>query len=115
MVWDTTTVGFGCRGRLRHVHYLVRYRINGTQRFLSIGKHGSPWTPDTARREAIRLLGIVASGADPATAKIEAKQKSAETLGAEITHYLERKRSTLKPRTYVEVVHHLLQHAKPLH
>jgi len=114
MLWDRTLVGFGVRRQRRSAFYLIRYRINGTQRFLSLGRHGA-LTPDTARREATRLLGIVASGVDPATAKMEAKQKSAETLGAEIDHYLERKRSSLKPRTYVEVAHHLLQHAKPLH
>src|SRR5262249_54006298 len=59
--------------------------------------------------------GIVASGSDPATAKLEAKQRNGETLGAEIARYLERKRAALKPRTYHEVQHHLLHHAKPLH
>jgi integrase len=115
MCWDTSIIGFGVRKQLKSPFYLIRYRINGTQRFLSIGRHGSPWTVDSARREARRLLGVVASGVDPATVKLEAKQKSAETLGAEIARYLERKRSALKPRTYHEVQHHLLQHAKPLH
>jgi integrase len=114
MLWDRTLVGFGVRRQRRSAFYIIRYRINGTQRFLSLGRHGA-LTPDTARREATRLLGVVASGVDPATAKMEAKQRHAETLGAEIDHYLERKRSSLKPLTYIQVAHHLLQHAKPLH
>jgi hypothetical protein len=28
--------------------------------------YGSPWTPDMARTEAKRLLGLIASGEDPA-------------------------------------------------
>lgn len=31
-----------------------------------IGCHGSPWTPEDARREAERTLGAVADEADPA-------------------------------------------------
>src|SRR6266853_6991372 len=64
LVWDTSLIGFGVRRQLKSAFYLVRYRIHGRQRFLTIGRHGSPWTPDQARREATRLLGIVASGAD---------------------------------------------------
>jgi hypothetical protein len=40
---------------------------------MTIGVHGSPWTPETARSEALRLLTIVRSGVDP----VEAKKKAA--------------------------------------
>jgi len=43
--------------------------MNGRQRWLTIGLHGAPWTPDTARDEARRLLGEVVKGHDPAAAK----------------------------------------------
>jgi integrase len=115
LLWDTTLIGFGVRRQRKAPFYLVRYRIAGRQRFLSIGRHGSPWTPDTARREAKRLLGVVAGGTDPALAKAEARQQWGETLEAEVRHYLERKRSIMKPRAYVETSRHLLRHAKPLH
>ena len=40
--------------------YAVDYRAGrgrrGRKRRMTIGKHGSPWTPETARREAFRLL-----------------------------------------------------------
>src|SRR5665811_614093 len=36
-------------------------------RWLTVGRHGSPWTAETARREAVRLLGLKAGGQDPAT------------------------------------------------
>lgn len=32
----------------------------------TIGRHGSPWTPESARVEAKRLLGVIASGKDSA-------------------------------------------------
>src|SRR5262245_14370771 len=110
VLWDQSLVGFGARRQLRHVHYLLRYRLNGHQRFHTIGKHGM-WTPDTARTEARRLLGLVAQKVDPATERVRA----GETLGAELDRYLERKRTSMKPRSFEQVHHHLMVHAKPLH
>jgi ribosomal protein L16/L10AE len=53
--------------------YAVDYRAGSgrgaPKRRLTIGKHGSPWTPETARIEAKRLLAEVAAGRDPATAR----------------------------------------------
>ena len=114
MLWDTALVGFGVRRQRRSAFYLVRYRLNGRQRYISLGRHGA-FTPDTARKEAQRLLGLIAGGTDPAQAKAEAQARTAETLGAELSHYLERKRSAMKPRAYAETARHLLRHAKPLH
>lgn len=115
LVWDAdhreVVKGFGARRQRRDVFYLLRYRLNGRQRFITIGRHGSPWTPDTARNEAKRLLGLVASRADPATERV----RQAETFGAEVERYLERKRAAMKPRAFEEVERHLLTHAKPLH
>jgi len=110
VLWDQALVGFGARRQLRHVHYLLRYRLNGHQKFVSIGRHGM-WTPDTARTEAKRLLGLVASKIDPASERV----RPAETLGAEIERYLDRKRPSIKSRTITEVERHLLHHAKSLH
>jgi Arm DNA-binding domain len=49
-------------------------------------KHGSPWTPETARAEAKRLLAEVAAGRDPATARPE--ERNALTFGELIDLYL---------------------------
>jgi integrase len=111
LLWDTALIGFGVRRQLKSPFYLVRYRLNGKQRFISIGRHGSPWTPDTARTEARRLLGLIATKIDPAAARV----KPGETFGAEVLRYLDRKRPTLKPRSAIEVERHLMVHAKPLH
>src|SRR5262245_58961895 len=80
VMWDSAVVGFGARRQLRHVHYLLRYRISGKQRFHSIVRHGSPWSPEMARTEARRLLGLVASKIDPASEKV----RSGETFAAEL-------------------------------
>src|SRR5215469_13286799 len=55
--------------------YAVDYRVGSgrgsPKRRLTMGKHGSPWTPEMARAEARRLLAEVAAGRDPATARRE--------------------------------------------
>jgi integrase len=115
LLWDAdhreVVKGFGARRQRRDVFYLLRYRLNGQQRFITIGRHGSPWTPDTARVEAKRLLGLVASRSDPAKERV----RPAETFGAEVERYLERKRDLMKPRAYKEVERHLMAHSGPLH
>lgn len=65
--WDTEVSGFGLRvtpGNERI--YILKYRASGRQRWFTIGRHGSPWTPELARKEAIRLLGDIVRGVDPA-------------------------------------------------
>src|SRR6516165_8729535 len=79
--------GFGVRRQRDAAVYFIKYRILGRQRFVTIGQHGSPWTPDGARREAKRLLGLVAEGKDPQAQKIEAREKAADTLGRVVAEY----------------------------
>jgi integrase len=79
MLWDTEVKGFGCRvQRGGSKSYIVHYRVGSGRsaplRKLTIGKHGAPWTPETARKEARRLLGTVEGGADPAADKIARKE-----------------------------------------
>ena len=110
-VWDgghrSAVVGFGIRRQRRDAVYIVKARLHGQQKFLTIGRHGR-WTPIGARREAKRLLGLIASGRDPSTG-------DAPTLGAAAQQFLERQAHRLRPRTLIEVKRHLLVHAKPLH
>ena len=47
-IWDATVKGFGARRQRDGVFYYLRYRLGGVQRMKSFGRHGSPWTPDTA-------------------------------------------------------------------
>ena len=47
---------------------------DGRQRTYTIGKHGSPCSLEMARQEARRILGVVASGADPMADKIAGRR-----------------------------------------
>ena len=66
VLWDTEIPGLGVRCRGGAKHYLLKYRFGGRQRWATIGRHGAPWTPTQARKEALRLLGVIAAGRDPA-------------------------------------------------
>ena len=66
--------------------YVVQYRAGGRVRRYTIGRHGAPWTPDTARTEALSLLGDVARGLDPASVKIGAR--GTPTVGELIERFL---------------------------
>jgi integrase len=109
-VSDAVVQGFGVRRQKDGAYYYLRFRKNGAQYMKSIGRHGSPWTPDTARDEARRLLGVAVGGDDPF-----ARPLATESFGHEVERYLERKRSMMKPRAFEEVERHLTNHAAPLH
>src|SRR6516165_6949076 len=83
VLWDQSLVGFGARRQRRHVHYLLRYRLNGHQRFHTIGRHGM-WTPDSARTEAKRLLGLVASKVDPASGRVRLADIDRRTIASRL-------------------------------
>jgi integrase len=81
-LWDDELRGFGLKvtpagGKV----YLIQYRLGGrgsaTRRF-TIGAHGNPWTPASARREAERLLIVVKQGGDPASEKVERRRVAAD-------------------------------------
>jgi len=120
-LWDAdhreVVKGFGVRGQPNGVFYCVRYRHRGKQRVISIGRHGSPWTPDTARAEAKRLLGQVVSGIDPLGERTKTRQedRTARTFEKEAERYLGRRRDQMKPRVFRELERHFNDHAKPLH
>jgi hypothetical protein len=86
-IWDSSLSGFGARRQKGEgVTYVLIYRTSeGRQRWFTIGKHG-PWTPETAREEAKRLLGDVARKADPAADKKVAR--NAQTISELCDLYL---------------------------
>ena len=87
-IWDAKVTGFGARRqKSRAVAYVVFYRTgDGKQRWHTIGRHGAPWAPETAHKEAKRLLGEVASGNDPAGAKSAVRR--AQTVSELCDKYL---------------------------
>ncbi|MBF0154644.1 MAG: tyrosine-type recombinase/integrase [Magnetococcales bacterium] len=72
-LWDTDLKGFGVKVTpAGKKSYILQYRLGGPTRRYTIGVHGV-LTPDQARQEAIRLLGLVANGKDPSAIKAEVK------------------------------------------
>jgi integrase len=81
------TPRFGARRQKDGVSYFLKYRTaGGRQRWYTIGRHGVPWTPDMAREEALRTLGEVAKGGDPAGNKQAARHTI--TMGELCGRYL---------------------------
>tara|TARA_R110002096_G_scaffold435828_1_gene663695 strand:- start:1679 stop:3064 length:1386 start_codon:yes stop_codon:yes gene_type:complete len=73
IVWDTELAGFGVRCQVKAIVYILKKRIKGTQRWLTIGKHGEPWNPDKARTRAKIILGQIADNKDPAQVRDDLK------------------------------------------
>jgi integrase len=103
-VWDTELKGFGLKTTpAGNKVYILQYRVAGrrmpAKRF-TIGNHGA-LTPDQARKEAARLLGAIASGADPAA--VRAAEKAAAPVTELATRFLtEHVDAKRKPRTQRE-------------
>ena len=112
-LWDMDVKGFGLKitpsGRKV---YVLQYRFNGRLKRYTIGRHGSPWTPDSARKEAGRLLGLVADNKDPAESRAAAK---AEITVAELCDlYLAEGCATKKASTISMDKSRIKRHIKPL-
>jgi integrase len=124
--WDEgkgAVTGFGARRQKSSaIAYGVKYRTaDGRQRWVTIGRHGAPWTPETARNEARRILGEVAKGGDPARAKREARQAPsvAELCddyleGCKAGRVLTRRQTPKKPSTLDGDRGRIERHIKPL-
>jgi integrase len=86
LLWDGKVKGFGIRCQQRDKVYVLKCRIKGRSRWLTIGRHGSPWTVETARAKARAFLGLIAAGRDLATTRD--KDKAAGTFAEFATRYL---------------------------
>ncbi len=73
-LWDLDVKGFGLKitPRGRKI-YIVQKRLNGHLRRFTIGQHGAPWTPDSARVAANKILATLFSGVDPSGEKRKAQ------------------------------------------
>lgn len=81
LLWDPTLKGFGVQVTDKGSRsYLVQYRMGGREtpsRRFTIGTHGSPWTPKTARDRAIEILNEVQRGIDPRESQIQKLEERA--------------------------------------
>jgi integrase len=108
IIFDDRVIGFGVRCQRAAKVYVVKTRVRGRQCWLTIGKHGAPWTVDSARAKARGLLGEIASGGDPAALRDHEKaagsfaEFSAKYL-AEYAATKKKPRSAASDRTNLEL------------
>lgn len=114
--WDDTLRGFGLKLLPDGTRtYVVQYRTSGGRaggtRRVTIGKHGSPWTAETARSEAKLILGRVAVGEDPADAKRQRREML--TVAQLCDQYLTDGTGTKKESTLTTDRGRIDRHIKP--
>jgi integrase len=126
IIWDSgkgAVAGFGARRRTgTSITYMLKYRTaDGRQRWHVIGRHGSPWTPDTARERARELLGEIVKGADPSAEKQAARKAATISelcdlylADAEAGRLLTRRNVAKKPSTLALDRGRIERHIKPL-
>jgi integrase len=113
VAWDGDLSGFGLRVTPKGDRtYVLKYRTDeGRQRWFTIGRHGSPWTPELARREAHRLLGEIALGNDPAASKLENRVSMTVATLAErylVDHAEDRKKPSSIRMDRINLCKHIL-------
>jgi integrase len=125
-IWDGGpggVTGFGARRqRSEAISYVVMYRTaEGRLRRYTIGRHGAPWTPEMARKEALRILGRVVEGEDPAAEKHEMRRAAtvsdlcdAYLADAEAGRLLTRRGRAKKASTIDTDRSRIERHIKPL-
>ena len=112
ILWDTELRGFGVRARGTGLYYVLKTRVQGQQRWFTIGKHGAPWTPETARRKVLGLLGEIADGDDPAEVREDLKRRVNMSDLCDL--YLKEGCSEKKPSTLATDKGRIERHIKPL-
>jgi integrase len=103
VVHDADLKGFGVRRRQATTSYFVLTRINGRLRWFTIGEHGSPWTPDSARKEAQDALYLARKGVAHDADRQRRKQQN-ETFADNFDRFITEHGQHLKPRTKAEYI-----------
>jgi integrase len=93
IIHDTTIKGFGARRQKDAVSYFFKTRVNGKQRWYTIGRHGNPWVPETARKYALKILN------DPDVADKKPVVDTTRTFTMVADEYLATHGAKLKPGT----------------
>jgi integrase len=108
-LWDTEVRGFGVRRQTDGAFFYLRYSIGSRQKMRSIGRFGSPWTVEQARRHALQALGQVVGGNDPFAAQAEG-----QSFGELAEVYITRQQARLAPSTLRALSLYLRTSAKAL-
>lgn len=89
IVWDRKVSGFGARHQGRRTKFFLQYRLRGRLRWYTIGKHGDPYTVETARKEAKDLKHGIEKGVDPHAVRA-AHKMAGDTFDTIAADYIER-------------------------
>jgi integrase len=108
-LWDTEVRGFGVRRQTAGTFFYLRYSVGSRQRFRSIGRFGSPWTVEQARKHALQALGQVVGGDAPF-----ASAATGDGFAEAVEVYLARKQSSFVGRTHHDVARYLRVRFRPL-
>ena len=96
-VWDTELKGFCVRRQSGDaISYLLKTRVEGRIRWFTIGRHGQPWTPETARKQALQLL------VDPSFGEKKTRAEGPRTFAEVAKDFLAVHGAKQKPRTREE-------------
>lgn len=117
-LWDVDLKGFGLKVTTKGAKtYLLQYRMGGREsptRRYTIGPHGSPWTPESARQRAQELLLLVRRGIDPAEAARTQRQANVElAFDRYVDLFIERYAKREQRRSWKQARQILHLHAVP--
>lgn len=115
-LWDSNLKGFGAkRSKSGALAYILQFRMGGREaktRRYTIGHHGSPWTPTTARIEAERLSLLIAQGIDPVEVE---QQRRREAVDLAFSNYADRFTDSCTGKGWRVLVERSFRlHAKPV-
>ncbi|OBX19778.1 integrase [Erythrobacter sp. QSSC1-22B] len=115
-LWDAGLKGFGAKiTPAGAISYVLQFRMGGREastRRYTIGPHGSPWTPTTARLEAERLLILIAQGVDPVDAD---RKRRREAVDLAFDNYASHFARSCKGEGWSRIVERVIRlHLKPV-
>ena len=97
-IWDDQVIGFGlCLTRAGARSFVVRYRVEGRERKLTIGAYPD-WSVSAAREEAKRVKRAADLGGDPLGLRYE--RRSAPTVAVLVDRYLKEHASRKADHAY---------------
>lgn len=110
-IWDQSIKGFGIRRQRQAAVYVFKFRQDGRQRFITIGRHGFPWTAETARKTAKKYWLRLIEGRHPANGHDLPNPAFAEFAERYMKLYAEGRK---KPRSLAEDRRNLDLHILPI-
>lgn len=95
-IWDRDVPGLAVRRQKNCASYILKTRVLGRQQWITIGRHGAPWTPELARKEARRLL-LRATGGEDLRPRLDEGDKQSITVKEAAHRFVVEHGPKLKP------------------